>query len=88
MNIPYKKGKGGITLTVSVEPRSAKAGIQVIRGDSLKIKLTAPPVDGAANKQLVEVLAKEFRVKKSAITIVRGETSKNKIVYIEGVDSV
>ncbi|MDP2167710.1 MAG: DUF167 domain-containing protein [Thermodesulfovibrionales bacterium] len=90
MAIPYKKSKNGIIISVRVEPRSSKRGIAGIssgspgEGRQLKVKLTAPPVGGAANEQLIEVLSEAFGVKKSAIRILKGLSSKNKVVEIEG----
>ena len=52
----------------------------------LKIKLTAPPVDGEANKKLISFLSKEWKISKSNIKIIKGETSKNKIIEIECED--
>ncbi len=53
----------------------------------LKVKLTAPPVDGAANEQLIEIIAEEFGVKKSAVRIIRGQSSKTKVVEITGIET-
>jgi len=49
---------------------------------TLKVKLTAPPVDGEANKKLIELLSKEFGVAKSKVKIVKGEASRRKVVEI------
>jgi uncharacterized protein (TIGR00251 family) len=88
MGIPFKKTKDGITIEVKVEPRSSQAEIRGVMGSVLKVKLTSAPVDGAANRQLIELLSKEFGITKSSIKIVKGETSKNKVIKIEGIDSV
>lgn len=88
MKIPYKKIDGGVILEVKVEPRSSRAEVCGNIGDSLKVKLTSPPVDGEANKQLIEVLAKTYGVKKSAITIIKGERAKKKTVKIAGIDAL
>ncbi|VAX30352.1 hypothetical protein MNBD_NITROSPIRAE02-533 [hydrothermal vent metagenome] len=87
-NIPFRKGKKGIVLNIRVEPRSSRAGVVGLLGNVLKVKLTSAPVDGAANKQLVEVLSKFFSIKKGAVHILRGETSKNKVVEIEGLEEM
>ncbi|HDO23369.1 MAG TPA: YggU family protein [Nitrospirae bacterium] len=87
MKFPYKKSKGGITIDIKVEPRSSSAGIQGIVGDTVKVKLTSAPVDGAANKQLIELLAKELGIRKSAFKIIRGEKSRNKVIRISGMDA-
>ena len=88
MGIPFKKTKDGITIEVKVEPRSSRAEIRGVMGSVLKVKLTSAPVDGAANRQLIEILSKEFGITKRLITIVKGETSKNKVIKIEGIDSI
>jgi uncharacterized protein (TIGR00251 family) len=53
-------------------------------GDRLRVAVTAPPVDGAANAAVIEALADAFGVRKAAVTIVRGETGRRKTVRIEG----
>ncbi len=88
MKIPFRRVKDGITIEVKVEPRASTAGIQGVMEGVLKVRLTSPPVDGAANKQLIELLAKELKIKKGAFTIMKGEKSKNKVVKITGVDSL
>ncbi|PLX27014.1 YggU family protein [Candidatus Parcubacteria bacterium] len=70
-------------INIRVLPRSSKNEIVGEMADrTLKVKLTAPPVDGEANKKLIELLAKHFGVSKSKIKIVRGLTSKNKVIEI------
>jgi uncharacterized protein len=89
MNIPYKKTKNGIMIEVKVEPRSSKRQITgIMDGTILKVKLTAPPVDGSANEQLIELIAEVTGVKKSWIRIVRGLSSKRKLVEITGIDKL
>jgi len=88
MNIPFQTTKKGITIKIKVEPRSSRKGISGIAGDTVKVKVHAPPVGGAANEELIEVLSEKLGIKKSAIRILRGESSKNKVVEIEGITSV
>ncbi|MCJ7483511.1 MAG: DUF167 domain-containing protein [Thermodesulfovibrionales bacterium] len=88
MDIPFRKTKKGISFRVKVEPRSSRKGISGTIGDALKVKVHAPPVGGAANDELAEILAEEFQVKKTAIKIIRGHSSKDKIVEIEGIDAI
>jgi len=85
MDIPGSKTRDGIIIEVKVAPRSSKAGIVGLMDNMLKVKLTAPPVDGAANDQLIELLAEKYGVSKSNITILRGATSRRKTVKIMGV---
>lgn len=56
-----------------------------VYGDAIRIRLTAPPVDGAANEKLVDFLADVFSVARRGVTILAGETSRSKIVEIEGI---
>jgi len=88
MEIPFKRSKRGITFKVKVEPKSSRKGISGVVGDSLKVKVHAPPVGGAANDELIAILSKEFGIKKSDIQIVRGNSSRDKIVEIAGRDAV
>lgn len=71
-----------MTLEVRVQPRASRAAIAGVEGETLKIKLTAPPADGEANRQLIALLSKELKVPKSRIRIIRGETSRNKLIEI------
>ncbi len=77
--------KEELTLKIKVEPRSSQSGVAGPYGDALKVKLTSPPVEGKANKELIEVLAKEFRISKKNVEIISGQSSKNKIVKLFGV---
>ena len=70
----------GITFKVFAQPKSSKNMITGIYGDALKIKLTAPPVDGAANKMCIKFLAKCLNVPKTSLEIISGHTSRTKYV--------
>ena len=72
----------GITFKISVQPRSAKNMIVGLHDDALKIKLTAAPVDNAANKLCVKFLAKRLGVSKSQVEIISGHTSRTKQVLL------
>ena len=71
-----------VTFSVYVQPRASNNAIVGMHGDALKVRLTAPPVDGAANAGLIAFLAKEIGVAKSAIRIVAGESSRRKVVEV------
>src|SRR5258707_585137 len=71
-------------LHIYVQPRASRNEIVGMHGDALKVRLAAPPVDGAANEALVEFLAKVLRRPKTAIRIVSGATGRRKVVEIEG----
>lgn len=76
-----------ITFEVRVVPRSSRAEIAGIHDGALRVCLTAPPVDGAANAALVAFMAQTLGVPKRAVTIVRGETGRQKVLAIQGVDA-
>ncbi|HJL17800.1 MAG TPA: DUF167 family protein [Sandaracinaceae bacterium LLY-WYZ-13_1] len=76
--------EGAVVFAVRVSPRASRDAIGGVHDGALKVKLTAPPVDGAANAALVKLLAKRLRVAKSAVRIVGGETSRTKRVRVEG----
>jgi uncharacterized protein (TIGR00251 family) len=75
----------GVRLSIRVQPRASDDRIAGVHGDALKIRLTAPPVDGAANKALVELLAGTFGIPARNVTIVSGTSSRTKVVELEGV---
>ncbi|NOX97484.1 MAG: YggU family protein [Nitrospirae bacterium] len=68
-------------IQVRVIPKAKKNNLKQ-EGNKLKVYLTAPPVEGKANKLLVELLAQHFKLKKSRIKIVKGEKSRDKLVRI------
>lgn len=72
-----------LILSLRVQPKSSKAGIEDVRDGRLRIRLNAPPVDGAANKALVELLADVFGVPKSKVALLSGETGREKRVAID-----
>lgn len=79
---------GDVELDVVVVPRASRSRVVGIHGDRVKVQLAAPPVDGAANEELVGLFAALFEVPRRAVAIVRGETSRRKTVRIEGGDAV
>ena len=70
-----------------VVPRARATGVAGRHGDALKIRLAAPPVDGAANDELVRFLAERLAVPRSAVTIAAGHTGRRKTVRIAGVET-
>ncbi len=68
---------------IKVIPRASKNEVMEIAPGQFKVKITAPPVDGKANEALVDLLSKHFKINKSAIRIVRGESSQNKMIEID-----
>ena len=74
----------GAVLTLRIVPRASKNAIQGEHGDALKIRLCAPPVDGAANAALVEFLAETFNLPRARVQLLSGATSRNKRVLLAG----
>ena len=78
-----KETATGISFKIYVQPKASKNAIVGLHDDSLKIRLTAPPVDGAANKLCVQYLAKVTGFPKSAIEIASGHTGRTKHILIQ-----
>ena len=76
---------GGVTFTVRVQPRASKSGVAGELDGVLKIRLTAPPVDGQANEELTRLLAKLFDAPRRRIAILSGQTSKIKVISVSGI---
>ena len=76
---------GGIRMNVRVVPRASRSGSQGLLGDALKIRLQAPPVEGKANRALIEFFAESFHIPTRNVELLRGETGRNKTVLIRGV---
>ena len=68
-----------------VQPRASKTEVVGRHGDAIKIRVKAPPVDGAANEELIRFLAKRFKVPRKSIELVSGPSSRHKEIAIEGV---
>ena len=78
----------GVVLSVRAQPRSSRAGIDgIVDGAAVKVRIRTAPVDGKANKELVETLADEFGLAKSAVRFVSGETARQKRILLRGVDA-
>jgi uncharacterized protein (TIGR00251 family) len=85
MNDWLKADSIGVTLTVHVVPRSSRNQIVGAENGALKIKLTAPPVEGAANAALIEFIAEWLSVRRGAVTIISGGQARRKVVRVSGV---
>lgn len=80
-------GPVGRDLIVHVQPRAKLTAVTGVHGDAVKIRLAAPPVDGAANVELIRFLAERLGVPKTAVVIVRGQTARRKTVRINSIDA-
>ncbi len=75
----------GVVLNVRAQPRSSRSGVDGVVGDALKVRIRSAPVDGKANKEMVETLADAFSLPKNRVNFVGGETSKNKRILLAGL---
>lgn len=78
----YREVKGGIVVKVKIIPKSSRPSIQGVDNNRLRIKLKSPPVEGKANRELVETLAKVLKVPKGEIEIIKGIKGREKEVFI------
>jgi uncharacterized protein len=74
-----------VTLAVRIQPRAPQSALRGELEGALKIAIAAPPVDGAANEELVRFLAKFFRISRQSVTIISGQTSRHKVISLKGV---
>lgn len=75
----------GLLVNLKISPNASKNEI-ILADDIVKVKITAQPIDGKANKALIEYLSKLFKVPKTSIVIVKGETSKDKTILFDTFD--
>ena len=75
----------GVVLNVRAQPRSSRSGIDGLLGDAVKVRIRCAPVDGKANKELIETLAEAFDLPKSAVVLKSGEASKTKRILLRGL---
>ena len=80
-----KETKDGILFSIKISPNASKNEI-IKTDDGLKVKITAQPIDGKANKALIEFLSKRLKIAKSNFEIVKGQTSKEKTVLLKTFD--
>ncbi len=78
---------GGVRFSVRVQPRSSRTAIDGVHAGALRVRLHAPPVDGAANDALIELLAEALGVTKRAVRIVTGAAARTKLVEVDDVDA-
>jgi hypothetical protein len=85
--LDLRAAKGGVTLRVRVQPRASKDALAGEREGALVVRLTAPPVEGAANEALARFLGKALGVAPSAVRVTSGATGRNKVVSVAGLDA-
>ena len=87
MALDLRDGAEGITLRVRVQPRSSRDALSGEREGALVVRLTAPPVAGAANEALSRFLGRTLGVAPSAVRVLSGTTGRSKVVSVAGVDA-
>ncbi|HNQ91173.1 MAG TPA: DUF167 domain-containing protein [Verrucomicrobiota bacterium] len=86
MSVPFLREEGdAVWLAVKVQPRASMNEVAGAQGEALRIRLTAPPVEGAANEELVRFLARVLECPRRQIELVRGHRSRHKVVRIPGM---
>ena len=85
--IQYSEEGRGLTFAVRVVPRASRSEIAGEYNGALRVRIAAAPVEGAANRELIKVLAKSFKLPQNAVEIVSGANAKNKIVRIRGANA-
>lgn len=85
MTVKITPSAGGVCLEVQVQPRSSRNQVVGEQDGRLKIKLTAPPVEGEANQALVNFLAQLLQIPKKNVKLLKGESSRHKLIEIIGI---
>lgn len=86
--MPYFTETGdGVVLNVKAQPRSSRAGVDGLIGEAVKVRVKCAPVDGKANKELVETLADAFGLPNGRVVFKSGETAKQKRILLVGVSA-
>ena len=82
-----KEDAEGITLRVRIQPGASRDQIVGVVEGALRLRITAPPVEGAANKQCIKFLAKKLHIAKSKIALLKGEHARKKVLRMSGVST-
>ena len=78
---------GSVSLDILVQPRASRVKIGPVHGDRLKVAVTSPPVDGAANQAVIDLFARTLRVPKRSVVVSAGASSRQKTLHIQGATS-
>ena len=85
-SLKLTESPAGIAFSVHVQPRASRTEVCGLQGDALKVRLTSPPVEDAANRQLTEFIAKKAGIARSRVSIIAGTKSRHKTVLVSGID--
>lgn len=86
--LKIKETETGVILKIKVQPKASKNEIKGLQGDALKVRLTAPPVDGAANTACQSFFSDLFKIPKNRVKIIAGLTNRNKTLLLEGLSKL
>jgi uncharacterized protein len=84
---PVETTRDGVRIQLHIQPRAARTELAGAFGDALKVRLKSPPVDGAANEELVRFLAERLGVPRSSVALVAGHSGRRKTVRVAGVSA-
>ena len=79
------QGRDGVLINIYVQPRASRDAFAGIHGESLKLAVTTPPIDGKANERVIKILAKLFHISKSSIILTHGRQSRHKRLLLSGL---
>jgi uncharacterized protein len=85
--IAVQESPAGVTFRVKVQPRAKRNAVVGELGDALKVALTAPPVEGRANEACIAFFTELLKVPRASITIVFGQSSRNKVIRVAGISA-
>lgn len=83
--MPVAPRGDGVRLRLHIQPRASRTEVAGLHGDAIRIRLAAPPVDGAANEALIRFLARQLRVRQADVSVVAGLAGRRKTVDVRGV---
>ena len=83
--VDFRPTATGVRFAITVQARASRTEIVGEHGETVKIRIAAPPVEGAANDELIRFLAKQLHVPASAVRVVSGQSARRKVVEVEGV---
>lgn len=84
---PISTTADGIRLHLRIQPRASREEVAGVAGDAIRVRLTAPPVEGAANERLVRFLAARLAVSRAAVALISGHTGRTKVVEVAGLSA-
>ena len=85
--LEIKEKDGAVTFEIRVQPRAARSEIVGQLGGALKVKVTAPPLDGRANDECIRLLADVLKLQRASIEIISGQTSRTKVIRVKGISA-